>query len=267
VVEFLVRHGASEQLFEALRKAQLTPAHAVLLRHIEDMIAFGYTVFTEFEYVQLDSCMSAMQNRAQEDLQQYEGRTTHLRYPEIGSVSVREFTHEVINATSAIREECRKARYLYLKSALLEGLNLEVNQDKEVVQDYLRQLGFSDTLSQALNAAERLYRAGGDKFSLKSCMGHLRSFMEGLQDEALAELHLKYGGPLPKGWGKGLVYLRQNNVVTAAEEAFAASLYTLISDSGVHALVAGPEYARLARNVVIEYALLFLRKLEALKAE
>jgi len=39
-------------------------------------------------------------------------------------------------------------------------------------------------------------------------------------------------------------------------------LYTLLSDEGVHPIIAEKEYARLARNVVIEYALLFLRKLE-----
>jgi hypothetical protein len=36
----------------------------------------------------------------------------------------------------------------------------------------------------------------------------------------------------------------------------------LISDEGVHPVVAEHEYARLFRNVVIEYALLFLRKIE-----
>jgi hypothetical protein len=35
-----------------------------------------------------------------------------------------------------------------------------------------------------------------------------------------------------------------------------------LSDEGVHPITAEKEYARLARNVVIEYALLFLRRLE-----
>jgi hypothetical protein len=51
---------------------------------------------------------------------------------------------------------------------------------------------------------------------------------------------------------------------SVAEEQFAVSLFRLISDEGVHPLVAEREYARLARNVVIEYALLFFRKLEKL---
>ncbi len=53
-------------------------------------------------------------------------------------------------------------------------------------------------------------------------------------------------------------------VFDQAEEAFAASLYTLMSDEAVHPVVADHEYARLFRNVVIEYALLFLSKLDKL---
>jgi hypothetical protein len=64
--------------------------------------------------------------------------------------------------------------------------------------------------------------------------------------------------------GDGLAYLRANCVLSQAEESFAASLYTLISDEAVHPLFSEREYARLFRNVSIEYALLFLSKLEKL---
>jgi hypothetical protein len=172
--------------------------------------------------------------------------------------------HEIIDATDNVREGCRKARYLYVKSFLLEGLNLEINRDKDVVQSYLRELGFTETLAQSLDEAERLYHEGGSAFSLKASMGHLRSFLENLHGDAFPGLHAKYGGTLPKSWGVGLVYLRDNQIFSSSEEKFAAGLYTLISDEAVHPLVAEREYARLFRNVVIEYALLFLRKIEKL---
>jgi hypothetical protein len=41
-------------------------------------------------------------------------------------------------------------------------------------------------------------------------------------------------------------------------EAYVTSLYTLISDASVHQLGAEREYARLLRNVVIEYGVMFL---------
>ncbi len=77
-------------------------------------------------------------------------------------------------------------------------------------------------------------------------------------------LYGKFGGSLPNKWGGGLSYLVQNNVLSTVEEKFIAGLYGLISDEGVHALVAEREYVRLSRNFVIEYALLFLRKMEKL---
>ena len=167
-------------------------------------------------------------------------------------------------SAGGILEECRKSRYLYLKGSLLEGLNIEINQDKEAVNSYLMTLGFTATLASSLDEAERLYSVGGSAFELKASMGHLRSFLEGLHKEILPAAHARFGGALPGKWGEGLLYLRTNGVLSKAEEAFAGSLYTLISDEGIHPLVAEREYARLFRNVVIEYALLLLSKLEKL---
>ncbi len=160
--------------------------------------------------------------------------------------------------------QCRKARYLYLKGSLLEGLNLEVNQDKVTVEQYIQRFRLSPSLIESLNEAERLYIHGTTPLEFKSSMGHLRSFLEKVNDEAMPALHAKFGGALPDKWSVGLTYLFQNGVLTKAEEKFVAGLYGFISDTGVHALVAEKEYLRLARNFVIEYALLFFRKVERL---
>lgn len=45
-------------------------------------------------------------------------------------------------------------------------------------------------------------------------------------------------------------------------EAFITTLYTLVSDEAIHPLIADREYARLFRNMVIEYGLLFLTTLQ-----
>jgi hypothetical protein len=175
---------------------------------------------------------------------------------------VAEIFKELVSSAGAIEEQCHEARYLYLKGYLLEGLNLEVNQDKEIVQSYLERFGFSKTLIETLGVVEQLYRAPGTTFETKSCIGHLRSFLENLQREAIPNLAVKYGGSAPSRWGDGLAFLREKGFLTKAEEGFASGLYTLMSDEAVHPLIADREYARLARNMVIEYGLLFLRKLE-----
>jgi hypothetical protein len=120
------------------------------------------------------------------------------------------------------------------------------------------------SLIESLNEAERLYLHGTTPLEFKSSMGHLRSFLESVHSEGMPALHGKFGGTLPEKWGTGLMYLVQNGVLTNVEEKFVAGLYGLISDEGVHPLVAQREYVRLARNFVIEYALLFFRKVDKL---
>jgi hypothetical protein len=93
----------------------------------------------------------------------------------------------------------------------------------------------------------------------------LRSFLEALHSEAAAKI--KTGAvSAPSGWGATVVFLRQHSVLTLAEEKCVTGLYTFISDEAVHPLIAAKEYARLARNMVIEYGLLFLSKLKSLKS-
>ena len=187
-----------------------------------------------------------------------------MYWNEIGTLNTRSFYLELEASSKAIAEQCRKARYLYLKGSLSEGLNLEVNQDKTVVEEYLQRYGLPLALIGSLNEAERLYREGSTPFQFKSCLGHLRSFLESVHSEVMPSVHAQFRGQLPNRWGEGLAYLRENGVLSGAEEHFVASLYTLISDEGVHPLVSEKEYARLARNFVVEYSLLFLRKVEKL---
>ena len=69
---------------------------------------------------------------------------------------------------------------------------------------------------------------------------------------------------LPSKWGEALTYLLDNTVLTKPEEQLASKFYTLMSDIGVHPLIAEREYARLMRNMSIEYGLLLLTKLDKL---
>ena len=264
IAEFSVRNGAAQQFLNALSKASPSPGHAVLLQHLEDMIALNFRVFSDAEYGQVDLHVRAFRDNT--DLQlgkHWQIPFTTYEWAPV-PVNLRTLLHEINGSAHGIGEECRKARYFYLKGTLIEGLNLEINQDKDAVQGYLRTLGFTETVAGSLAEAERLYHEGGSAFSLKASMGHLRSFLENLHQETFPALHARFGGVAPASWGAGLAYLRENEVLSVPEERFAGSLYTVISDEAVHPLVAERECARLVRNVVIEYALLLLRKLEKL---
>jgi hypothetical protein len=258
VAEFCVRNGATRNFLRTMGESNPLPGHIILLRHIEDMIAFNFDRFTEAEYLLVDITVSGLLASAERS-PDYLGP---MDWPGLGRLDGREMLSEFSAAAAGIREESRKARYLYTKMLLEEGLNLEINQDREAVRNYLKRLGFSETLVQCINEVERLYRDGATPFDLKSCMGHLRSFLENLHEEVLPRLHAKHGGAMPRNWGQGLTYFRKNGVISDAEEKFVSGLYILISDEAVHSLIAEKEYARLSRNVVIEYGLLLLRKLE-----
>jgi len=265
VAEFAIRNGAGQQLFRILGEASPSPGHVILLRHLEDMIALNFTVLTKTEYEQFSFSVGNFAATAQRKLAEYEKqRVGDVRFPNLGIVNMAAALREIISAAGGIQEECRKASYLYVKVSLSEGFNLEVNQDKNAVESYLKQLGFSKALIDCLNEADRLYYGPASAFDLKSSMGHLRSFIENLHAEAISAVVAK-GVPAPTpGWGPNLTFLRQNRVLSQKEELFAAGLYGLISDEAVHSLIAEREYARLARNMVIEYGLLFLTKLEKL---
>jgi hypothetical protein len=97
---------------------------------------------------------------------------------------------------------------------------------------------------------------------LKNSLGHLRSFIEHLHRDAAKTISVSAGATVEDRWGPSLVYLRQQGFFTLQHEEFVAKLYTLISDESVHALGADREYARLLRNMVIEYGLMFLTALD-----
>ena len=94
----------------------------------------------------------------------------------------------------------------------------------------MHKLGFSRVLTAALEETQRSYREATSAFEYKECISHFRSFLEDLHKKACVLVHAKRGG---------------------------TSLYRLISDMGVHPLAAEREYARLMRNMNIEYGLMF----------
>ena len=260
VAEFVIRNGGREEFWRTLGEAKPLPGHVLLLEHLEDMIALNFTIFSENEYQDLVTSMSAFHATTNQLLMEYgakHGRS--IIGPYVDGVDVLDAFHYIITSAASIQELCRKARYLYLMGSLLEGLNLEINQDKNEVESYLEKLGFTKVLIDSLNEADRLYRSGTTVFEIKSSMGHLRSFLENVHSQAVTAM--SPSSPAKK-WGEVLKLLSDGGVLSKAEEEFIASLYTLISDEAVHPLIAEREFARLARNMVIEYGLLFLRKLE-----
>jgi hypothetical protein len=257
IAEFLVRRGDKNFVY-AITGAVPSPGLSLLLIQLERMIAFNYTVFTDQEYTSIPNALTGIRMAVAELTKRPQPQST------IESNILYHVEREVPDLCDRVTEACRKARFFYVKGSLLPEMNLEVNEDKNRVRTFLEKLGFTQLLIDSLDEAERLYRTAATPFELKSSMGHLRSFLEKLHLQACSAAHKKLGGCLPSKWGEALKYLRDHDVLTLKEEQFAAQFFALLSDTGVHPLVTEREYARLMRNMSIEYGLLLLTKLDKL---
>jgi len=256
VAEFLVRTGYKQLFFDGLARSAPSPGLTLCLRQVGSMISFNFTLLTETEYEQLEGALAAVKGSVTSLLSTYRPSST------IEANTFHAVSRELPDECVSVSEQCRKARYLYLKGSLISGLNLEVNQDKDAVRGYLEKLGFSQILIGSLEEAEKEYRDATTTFELKNSMGHLRSFLEELHSQACALVHKGSSGALPAKWGETHRYLREHGLQTPKEEEFVTSLYTLLSDTGIHPLITEKEYARLMRNMCIEYGLLLLTKLD-----
>lgn len=145
-------------------------------------------------------------------------------------------------------------------------MHLEVNQDKYIVEGFLEKFGFSLPLLTAAERSGKIVLNWRNRIRTRILHGHLRSFLESLHSEAIPAIQRKKGisAPVDDKWGSELTFLRVNDFLSQQEEKLISGLYAVISDEAVHSIIAKREYARLLRNWVIEYALLFLRKLEQL---
>lgn len=265
LAEFCIRTGHLNELLAATAEPKFPEMSlAIMFRQIEDMIALNFNVFSDSDLKAIPSALAHAYDIA-------ERQTYMARGPRGGPIQKNphyvsgysEAGNEIVESIKSIVEECRKARYFYLKGALQELPNLEIESDKKVVEGFLVKLGFNATMVQALNAAENDYKTTASAFELKNCLGHLRSFLEHLHRESAKSIATAAGQPLPGDrWGEATAYLRQHVYISKQHETFIASLYTLLSDESVHPLTAEREYARLLRNVVIEYGVMFLTVLD-----
>jgi hypothetical protein len=267
VAEFCVRTGYWKELLAATAVPELpTPGLAVMLKEIEEMIALNFNLLSDNDLQLIPQGFARLREISHRQLwsQRRRGgvpgapleRNPHYRqgFSDVGK--------EIVAAIDGITEECRQARYWYLKGALQELPNLEIESDRLKVEDYLLKLGFSSEMVASLNAAESDFKSTANAFELKNCLDHLRSFLEHLHRESARRIAAKEGNTVADEWGTATRYLKQEGYFTVKHEAFVTSLYTLLSDESVHALMADREYARLLRNVVIEYGVMFLAALD-----
>jgi hypothetical protein len=264
VAELCFRSGYTKEFFQSLQELTMpTVGLLILLLQLEETIALNYTLFSDVELDEIPRHLTLLMHIAKAQASDHTVTRPGVKKPEqFYRATYKAVGLEMEKAITGIKEECRKARIYYLSNELQKRPNLEIEQDKKVVEDYLTKLGFGPDLAGALNAAESEYRSATNKFELKNSLSHLRSFLEHLHRETATSMPKSAGVVVKDGWRDATLFLRTEGVISKQHEAFVTSLYTLLSDESVHPLGAAPEYARLLRNVVIEYGVMFLSVLD-----
>ncbi|HJZ13104.1 MAG TPA: hypothetical protein VJ521_13190, partial [Acidobacteriota bacterium] len=260
VAEFCIRTGNIESFFAATAKPTMpTDALAIMMIQLEETIALNWDLFSDEQLGEIPKWLAPLREIAY--------RQTHSASGPRGGPMVKNLhyimgheneANQILNSIDGITKECEQARFWYLKGTLQRTVNLEVESDMARVEGFLTKLGFSSEMIKTLKAAENDFRSNTNPFELKSCLGHIRSFLEHLHRKAAQSIAAAAGDTVVDRWGDATIYLRQQGYFTKQHEAFITALYTLISDASVHPLAAEREYARLLRNVVIEYGLMFL---------
>jgi hypothetical protein len=263
LAEFSVRNGHLQILLDVLNNIDMpTASIAVLFVQLSEMISLNFDLFSDEELASMPGALKNLRDisyRQTRETMRPRGTAGPVERNKHYKAGFKLVGNAILEAIDAFLIQCDKARYWYLKGALQQLRNPEIESDRTKVIGYLERLGFSQDMRNSLNAAEKSYRDESDGFELKACLGHLRSFLEQLHIQACIPIAASICDPSPpQKWGSATLYLRNNGVLSLKEEQFIAALYTLGSDEAVHPLVAEREYARLLRNVIIEYGLLFL---------
>lgn len=211
LAEFCIRTGHLKELLAATAEPKMpTPSLAIMLKEIEEMIALNFNLFSDSELASIPSDLAQLREIAER--QTYSARRvlgargamTHNPHYQQGFSDA---GNEIVAAIDGIAEECRKARYWYLKGALQEMPNLEIESDKLKVEGFLLKLGFSDDMVRALNAAESDYKSTATAFELKNCLTHLRTFLEHLHREAAKSIAAAASDTVVDRWGDATIYL------------------------------------------------------------
>jgi hypothetical protein len=265
IAEFCIRTGHLTELFDAiLRITKPTNGLVLLLMQLEETISVNFDLFSREELKQIQQWLVPIRAMAEVQTWQTRGPVTgkKVQNPHFKPGRQRQ-GNEIVRIIDDLFQETNQALFFYTKGHLQKTRNPEVEADKVKVIAFLDTLGFRKELKEALEEAEKQYRDDATAFELKSCFGHLRSFLEILHRDsadAIAAPAAENGG---KKWGEWIAYLRNKGIFIQPHEAFITSLYTLMSDTAVHPLTADRDYARLLRNMVIEYGVMFLSKLAA----
>jgi hypothetical protein len=172
-----------------------------------------------------------------------------------------------VEYTNNIIQQIKKVKLNILK-ADFEGINQEINQDKEELKRRISQFRFNEELNQCLDKFDMDYY-NADGFDFKSCIGHIRTFTEKLVISIAEKIQFETKLPSTNGvasMGTARQYLRDGRIdfLSQKQDDFLGYFYAFASDDkiGAHSLTSNREHARIIRNTAIEIGLFLVQLLD-----
>lgn len=155
-----------------------------------------------------------------------------------------------------------------LKDSILTGINLEINEDARVLKEKVNLFGFPPDLSSTLEKIDEKFVSAKDNFDFKGCIDLIRSFSERLYHSIAILLDSNDGEKLDeKNSEKVNNFFIKYGLISDNQGKVLISLRHFLSNVGSHRLKSAPEDARLSRNMMVEFGLYLLLRLEDIKHE
>jgi len=171
------------------------------------------------------------------------------------------------NLLLGIERKAYHIEHQRLSLSLREGINYEINQDQDQLQNIIVGFGFDKKLNETIKKInEKLYDAK-DLFDFKNCIDLIRALLNELCISIALEIQNKrHIQPtlIVDSMGRARSYFIDKRIkfLSEQEDKFVGEYNAFISDAGVHALQSEREYARISRNLVIEIGLFLVEKLK-----
>ena len=134
-----------------------------------------------------------------------------------------------------VDETIQRIRYERLRDQLLQGVNPEINTDREELISRLERLGFRPEIVDALHDLEPRVLAAGKPLEFKGCMDVIRTIFEEIVEDAAKQAATLTGATIPSGKVKDFqpwkVVLAATGVLTSEEAELCQKLYNYFSKS------------------------------------
>ncbi len=146
----------------------------------------------------------------------------------------------------------------------IKGINIEINRDKEQVQEIINYLDFDNKYNILLTEIDKFINTD-DEILSSGMISNLRSFMQDILTDLARKIASLESEDIPKyenlgNMGRIRKYLKIKLELSDNDNSLIDSFINILHAEGGHSFVSNKDYFRLSRNIAIEIILLLLSK-------